>query len=134
MIVHDFECQDCGVISEAYITTMKHIPTTGICPDCGGKTKRIISMSYTAPIDSPWIGSVLEVVDKHSNEPHCKEFLRHPTRDNYKKWMTGEGLRPLEPGERSIPKQTDRAERKANIKHKLMQQHRERNAVSVNTI
>ena len=51
--------------------------------------------------ESPdWIKSIREVVEKGSDKPHCQEFLKNPTRDNYKKWMKGEGLRHLEAGEK----------------------------------
>ena len=50
--------------------------------------------------ESPdWIKSITEVVDKDSNKPHCKAFLKNPTRDNYKAWMKGEGVRHMESGE-----------------------------------
>ena len=48
-----------------------------------------------------WIPSVLEVVDKKSKAPHVQSFLKDPTRSNYREWMRGEGIRPLENGERS---------------------------------
>lgn len=129
MIVHDYKCEKCGAISENYITSMNHIPDVSVCPDCNGKTKRIPSMRNTAPVDSAWISTVLEVVDKKSDAPHCKEFLKHPTRDNYKNWMNGEGLRPLEPGEKAA--KPDKEARRVRVKKQLMEKHRERNAVTV---
>ena len=132
MIVHDYECQDCGAISETFITGK--IPEFGICPDCKGPTKRIVSMRNTAPVDAGWISTIREVVNKNSDAPHCKEFLRHPTRANMKAWMKGENLRPLEPGERGMPKEKtekEKRERRKNISGQLLEKHRERNAVEI---
>jgi len=127
MIIHDFECESCGGISENFITDTRYIPDVGVCPVCKGKTRKVVSLSQTAPVDSEWISSVREVVDKDSDAPHCKEFLKHPSRQNYKKWMQGEGLRHLEPGEKHAPPKRD----KQAIKDKLMKRQRERNAVSI---
>jgi putative FmdB family regulatory protein len=68
------------------------------CPECGDKAKRIISLGgpSTTNEDAPWIRSVLEVVEK---DGHCRvsnEFLKYPTRTNYKRWMKEKGIRPME--------------------------------------
>ena len=127
MRVFDFECDICGDVSENFITGK--IPDIGLCPVCGGETKRIVSMSQTSPVDSSWISSVIDVVDKQSDAPHCREFVKHPTRDNYKIWMKGENLRPLEPGEK-LPT-VDKKARRERIKKQLLTKHRERNAIIV---
>jgi len=50
--------------------------------------------------ESPdWIKSIREVVNKEGGS-HCQQFLKDPTRDNYKAWMTKEGIRHLEVGEK----------------------------------
>jgi putative FmdB family regulatory protein len=54
-----------------------------------------------------WLPSVLEVVAKDDPSPHVVNFLKNPTRTNYKAWMKGEGLRPLEPGEKSRKEEID---------------------------
>lgn len=48
-----------------------------------------------------WIPSVLEVVAKDDPRPHVRNFLKDPTRANYRAWMKGEGIRHLEPGEKN---------------------------------
>ncbi|MBC8318449.1 MAG: zinc ribbon domain-containing protein [Desulfobulbaceae bacterium] len=126
MIIHDFECQDCGKIKELFIPY--EFGNTCVC-ECGGIAKKIITFSQTAPGDAGWIKSVLDVVDKNPDKPHCQEFLRHPTRENYQVWMKGEGLRPLEPGEK--PKRPDKEGRKKRMKEQLHKKYRERNAISI---
>lgn len=76
----------------------------GECSNCGNKAKRIISCSgqNCGNEDAEWIRSVLEVVDHSSNEKHTREFIKNPTRSNYKAWMKGEGLRHMEPGEEKV--------------------------------
>ena len=99
MPVYDYRCKQCQKVIEQ----VEHYSVDEItCPHCGDVAKRIISVSKvnTANEDAPWIRSVLEVVDKDSREPHVVEFRRNPTRENYKRWMKLEGLRPLENNER----------------------------------
>jgi hypothetical protein len=102
MILADFECLGCKKITEA-IVPMGSVAVK--CPDCGDDAKRIISFGRgpDAGRDDPaWIKSVVDVVDKDSQKPHVKAFVRNPTRRNYHAWMKGEGLRPLE-NERGAP-------------------------------
>lgn len=126
-IIKDYQCSQCQRITEHYVKTPP--PETTTCPHCDGIAEKIITMNLTAPVDAGWINSVLEVVDKHSDKPHCKEFLNHPTRANYKNWMKGEGLRPLEPGEKRA--KPNKQARKERIKHQLKMKQREREAVSI---
>ena len=127
MIVKDYECQQCGQTHEHFITG--DIPAHVRCPKCNGKADKLLTVRHTIPVDADWIRSVCEVVDKNPDKPHCQEFLRHPTRGNYKNWMKGENLRPLEPGESATPK-PDPA-RKDKMKHKLKRRWQERNAIAI---
>lgn len=98
MILVDFACPNCDLIFEQLVDSSIQFFN---CPKCHMAARRIITKSNNHPNeDAPWIRSVLEVVDKESNKPHIVEFLKHPNRTNYKKWMKGEGLRHLEPGEK----------------------------------
>ena len=128
MILKDYQCRECGEITEHFIEG-KSMPLWFYCPVCGGHADKILTISQTHPVDADWIGSVLEVVDKQSEAPHCKEFLRHPTRSNYNAWMDGEGLRPLETGERAMPK-PDKT-RMGEIKAGMLRRFRDRNAVTI---
>jgi hypothetical protein len=74
-----------------------------------------------------WIKSVLEVVDKDSQAPHVQNFVKDPTRRNYKAWMKGEGIRPLESGESKKPKPYNLS------KHgeKLFRRHQKRKRIEI---
>lgn len=98
MILVDFECLKCGYIFEDIVPWDIF---TSQCPRCNNKkAKRIISTGkvYNGNQDADWLKSVRDVVDKDGSR-HCQEFLKNPTRDNYKRFLKGEGLRPLETGE-----------------------------------
>ena len=104
LILVDFLCPHCGNIFEKIVES--NVKFT-ICPKCRDKVsgfikfaKRIItpSATYLGNQDADWIKSVREVVDKEGG-CHAQEFLKNPTRDNYKRWMKSEGLRPLDKGE-----------------------------------
>ena len=102
MIVYPYECLDCGKETEGYFKPNKKPPIIK-CEECGGDAKSILKPRLTLPLDAAWIKEVLEVVDKKSNKPHCKEFLRHPTRPNWNRWMKGEKLRPMDGAEKTEP-------------------------------
>ncbi len=108
MILADFECP-CGAIHEALIDWSEKERT---CPKCGQTSRKIVSVSgvNTANQDSPWIRTVLEVVDKDSPAPHCREFLKDPTRRNYHRRMRGQRLRPMEPGEEKAFRRNEQTE------------------------
>jgi hypothetical protein len=129
MIVKDYHCQTCNTTIEKLVDS-SNIQEAISCPLCYGFANKIISMRNTDPVDSSWIGTVREVVNKSSKEPHCTEFLKHPTRQNYKNWMKGEGLRHLEKGESYLTK-PDKESKLKEYKHKLKLKYRERNAISI---
>ena len=130
MIIHEYLCGVCGHTQEAYVSS-DVIPNLIECDCCSSPAKKIVSMSDTAPVDSPWLNEVLKIVDKKSDAPHNTEFLKHPSRANYEAWKKGTGLRHLEPGE-GIPK-VDKTAQKATIKNKMIQKIQERNAITVRT-
>jgi len=125
--IFDHECKSCQHIFES----IQPVDCEEInCPECGGKAKRIISCSgqNCANEDAGWIRSVLEVVDKESNAPHVRRFLKDPTRSNYKAWMKGEGIRPLENGEgKRKPREIDH---KA-MADKIMRMRHERRRIDI---
>jgi hypothetical protein len=65
-----------------------------------------------------WMYKTLEVVNKDGGR-HCQEFLKNPNRDNYKGWLNGEGLRPLEEGESMKRKKVDNSGLRAKVKEKF---------------
>jgi putative FmdB family regulatory protein len=98
--IYQVKCQSCGKEDEI-ITSIYDREAS--CRFCNQQTTRIPSVRGPglANGNSGWIRSVLEVVEKDSDKPHIRQFLADPTRENYKSWMKGEGIRPLEPGEKT---------------------------------
>lgn len=110
MPAYDYRCLGCELIHEAFYK-MADKPKTIPCPECGEKSISYPSVGAILGDEAGWLNSVTEVVDKQGGE-HCQRFLADPTRDNYKKWMKGSGVRPMESGEerRSKPTQADKAQ------------------------
>jgi putative FmdB family regulatory protein len=131
--IYDYECRSCGIF-EDFGDSEK---TSKACPGCGQKAKRIVSIgnsaAYLGNQDAPWIRSVLDVVDKESTKPHVRAFIENPNRENYKRWMKGEGIRPVDytvhggPPVREKPPEPDR---KAMVDY-LYKRHRERKTIEV---
>ncbi len=131
MPFYEYRCQDCQAIQDVMVTIDKrpgHLP----CPACGGKSKQIITMRQTSPVDPGWIGTVREVVSKDPTRPHCQEFLKHATRANMNAWMKGEGLRPLEDNEPMEPK-FDRAADLTEKKKLMQEANQRRTALEINS-
>lgn len=96
LVIADFECVKCHNITEEMCHRKKKKST---CPECGKQSKRIISVGNRSKEfnESPtWMKSVLEVVDRENPAKHVQEFVKNPTRRNYKAWMKGEGIRPVD--------------------------------------
>ena len=94
MILADYECSKCKEISEHYVRAeQKSIKCV-----CGGRAKKIITLPgvYVNSESPPWMSSVLDVVDKEDKRPHVQEFIKHPTRENYRRWMKEENIRPVD--------------------------------------
>lgn len=128
MILADFECRK-GHINEHLIESSV---TVRKCPTCGGRSKRIISQSgqYLGNLDAGWIRSVLDVVDKDSNKQHVREFISNPNRETYKRWMKGEGIRPLDRAEPVRPK-VDYEAAKEQRDRRLMDNLMKRNRIEI---
>ena len=123
----DYSCQ-CGNIEEKMESSDVDIIK---CSKCGANAKKIISVSgvHTANQDSVWVRSVREVVEKNSGKPHCEEFLKNPTRENYNRWMKGEGLRHLEPGEKT--QKPDEGVVHRRVTKEVYGKHRRRCAIEI---
>jgi putative FmdB family regulatory protein len=99
MPLYQFKCQKCGTEFERVCTVKDRVFQN--C-ECGGWTRVVPAVHgpNCSNDSASWLPSVLEVVQKDSDKPHVQAFLKDPTRANYKAWMKGEGIRPLENGER----------------------------------
>jgi putative FmdB family regulatory protein len=95
MPLYDFECRECGRIFEAMAAIDAR---DGLCA-CGAAARRLVSVGSAYRADADWLESVTAVVEKGSDKAHVRAFLADPSRANYRRWMRGEGLRPMEAGE-----------------------------------
>lgn len=135
MILHDFMCLQCNHVEEFLVDRDTEVME---CPKCQHimKITFLRSGGHRLPDDTPWLKTVLEVVDKDAgpDKPHTREFLRNPTRENYHNWMKENGIRPLEDNERPRRKTESEArmDRKAMAKT-LLRNHMARNAITVRT-
>jgi hypothetical protein len=124
--IFDFECEHCQVINEMMVDSSE----SPICEKCGTPLTKVFITSggHRLPEDTSWLPSVLEVVDKDSKAPHVTEFLRNPTRTNYRAWMKGEGIAPLERGERphrpTEKEERETSDKRARILARNLQQRR----------
>jgi putative FmdB family regulatory protein len=133
MPVYDFVCEDCGKHAEIF-SSIKELKEKYECEECGGQMVRIFLSGHGAICynnDADWLKSVTDIVDKDPSKPHCVEFRKNPTRENYYKWMKGEGIRPLEEGEernnRKANREKIRKEREQKIiKEVLERRHKDR--------
>ena len=129
MPIYDYQCRICDHVHERIVKAN----STNVfdCPKCDRPytCKRIITASgvYLGNDDAAWIKTVLEVVDKDSKAAHTQRFLKNPSRANYKAWMKGEGLRPLENNDRQRPEHPDESKRAAE----MFRRHQQRNRIEV---
>ncbi|MHC4310894.1 MAG: FmdB family zinc ribbon protein [Planctomycetota bacterium] len=132
MPIYDFECGSCGAIHERYARIEEEVMP---CEECASDAYRIISVSghYCANEDAPWLKSVLEVVDKDPNKAHCQDFLKSPTRSNWKRWMAGEGLKPAGDTHHGGPIQHQKPlpPDMGKVEKEVWKEHRKRNRIEI---
>ena len=124
MPIYDYECSKCGEVQERYAgVDTNHLK----CRKCGGNSKRIISAAgvYMGNDDAPWLKSVREVVGNETREG--REFLKDPSRSNYKAWMKKKGLRPLEDNESRKPEPP----KMDSVHRKVAERHMRRNRIEI---
>lgn len=129
MPLYDYECQSCGHIRESIQPVAVGVIA---CEKCGCHANRIISCSGVncANEDAGWIRSVTDILPKGEDATAAdRRFAANPTRSNYKAWMESRGLRPLEPGERTIKPNPDRE--MAKIHREVWERHRKRKAIEI---
>jgi putative FmdB family regulatory protein len=126
MPLYDFSCE-CGNIFETFAA---HADRTKHCPICNKPARRIVSLGRSAwRHDAPWVESVLEVVDKESRDPATRAFLETPTRENYRRWMKANGLRPMDENEK--PTRVDDHDLERHLTERLMQRKKRREAIEL---
>lgn len=124
MPIYDFQCDKCEFIEER-ILPIEECDREWQC-SCGGVLKRIMTSSgqYCGNEDAAWLKTVPEVINKDTDNPVAKEFIKNPTRSNYKAWMKSEGLRPLENNEPRKPPPTNISKIQKEVWHKFQKRHR----------
>lgn len=132
MPLHDYECKDCGYADEEMVGADDH---NMICPECGGRYDRVYNNFRGIAHEAPdWMRGVLDVVNKEGG-PHCQEFLKNPNRKNWKAWMEGEGIRPMEEGEekvgRKYGKEGRTKEEKIQLRNRLLKRLQKREAITI---
>jgi putative FmdB family regulatory protein len=129
MPVYDFECTNCGRVSEK-ILSIAQLEMGGFeCGECQSPMKQILLPGGTncANEDADWIRSTLEVVDKEGGIA-ARRFVQDPTRENRKKWMKETGVRQFEPGEK--PQKPDSVDVDKMTDH-VMRKRQERNTLNI---
>ena len=135
MPIYDYECASCGHFDRDVLARMEEQFLK--CSKCQGVTERIISLSgvHCANEDADWIRSVTEVVDKEDKSCRAsQEFLKSPTRTNYKRWMDAKGLRHLENHHGGPPPAFDRSKQTVDmerINRKVMERRRKRETLEI---
>ena len=131
MPIYDNECGKCGKVFEVIAG---YEDEQRVCPECGGVSKRIIAAGGVncANQDTSWLRSVVAITDPESTVPHVKEFRENPTRKNWRAWMKGEGIRPLENGENHVPYEKRTADDRGEIRtREMFERHRARTRLQV---
>jgi len=130
MPLYEYHCEFCNTDHEAFYK-MADKPKTVECPECFGECTQKPCIGLIKGDEAGWLSDTRKVVDPQGG-PHCQQFLKDPTRSNYQKWMKGEGLRPMEPGEKSKkPTAEDQRQRRKEIVGGIMEQRRKENTVEV---
>lgn len=124
---YDFRCETCEQEQEI-VCKMADRPSTIGCPSCGGDMLQVPSLPAVLGDEASWLSSVKEVVNKDGG-PHCQKFLQEPNRANYRAWMKGENLRPMEPGEQTWKRPAKRDRRK--VVNEVMKMRQQRKAITV---
>lgn len=127
MPIYDFQCDKCEFIEER-ILPIDECDWEWKC-SCGGVLRRIMTASgqYCGNQDAGWLKTVPEVINRDSTNPHAQEFMKNPTRQNYKSWMKSEGLRPLENNEPMKPPPVDLT----RVNREVWEKHQKRRRIEI---
>lgn len=132
MPTYELKCDNCHLLADITCKIADR-PQSGVdCPDCSGTLRRQVEKTSVRGEEAAWLRSTAEVADPDGGQ-HCQEFIQDPTRSNYRAWMKGEGLRPMEPGEekRKVITDKERKESRHQTRVDLSRQHMKRCAITV---
>jgi len=137
MPIYDYNCKKCG----EFESIERISDTWTICPTCGKRAKRIISLGGTAVNmtneDALHVRQSAEILLNKETaptdpRPHVRDLANNPTRSNLKRYLKVEGLRYAEneggaPPRYRKPEGRDRGA----ITKELLEKHRARTAIEV---
>lgn len=131
MPLYEYICDECGGRQERFCSMSERHEYLK-CVACRGTARRTISVSgvHCANDDAPWVRTVVDVVDKKSQNPATREFIKNPTRSNLDRHLKANGLRHADKGEKfgkvgpafDVDRHTE----------KLVKYRREKNAIRIN--
>ncbi len=123
MPIFSYRCSSCNYDFDSFCTSHTERSPILPCPRCGEEAKYIISVGKVdVSSECPqWLKGSAEMADPEGG-PHCTEFIRDPTRQNYKNWLEKSGLRHMEPGERPQKPKVDTS----NLRKEMKESHRKR--------
>lgn len=131
MPLYDYECEHCHNLHERFYK-LDNRPKAIPCHRCGQPAWRNISVPGVncSNDDAPWVRTVVDVVDKKSQNPATREFIKNPTRSNLDRHLKANGLRHADKGEKfgkvgpafDVDRHTE----------KLVKYRREKNAIRIN--
>lgn len=138
MIIADFECTKCGKTTEDIVDSSVW---EGTCPECGGKTKRIMTLGGVncANEDAKHIReSAAALLDmetaRRSEKPHVRELAENPTRSNLNRYLKAEGIRYAENEKGAPPLFRNREPvNRERIRKEVYEQFRRQNSISIET-
>jgi len=126
--LYDYACDHCDTVREMSFRISEK-PTGVLCPGCNGELRQVPAIGCIQGDEAEWIKSVTDIVDREGGR-HCQEFIQSPTRSNWRNWMKGEGVRPIEEGEK--PAKPKKVNRRA-LAEKVYQNHRKHKTIEVRT-
>ena len=127
MPLYLYRCEECGEELD-HACKMDSRPAFIVCAVCDAKMIQAPALGAILGDEATWLKSVTEVVNRDGG-PHCQRFLKDPSRSNYRAWMKGENLRPMEPGESTWKRPPKRDRRK--VVNEVMKMRQQRKAITI---
>lgn len=127
MPVYQYRCESCGYVFDD-ISTYALRKAEQPCPVCQGTARYVFSVgNVDLESERPgWLKSVTEVVDPDGGHVH-REFIKNPTRENYRSWLNVTGLRHKEEGEPRKPPKPDTT----RLRRLMVESHIKRHRIEI---
>lgn len=128
MPTYDYQCDLCNGIEEHFFRISEK-PDILRCTNCGGAMQQKPGIGVIMGDEAAWLNSAAEVADRNGSV-EARRFRSDPTRDNYRKWLKAENLRPLERGEETWKRPKATVDRK-KIREEVKRNHQKRSAITL---